>query len=187
VVDIEGNPIIEAKVYAEPLSVPLQGLVTETISDKMGRFFLAKLDPGNYFVLASRKDDGYPHIEFAFFSTDLTGFPKVTVIKGQVAGNVVVRLGKRGGMIQGRVVDSSSLSIVVNSRITLTREDSRDSKAFISFGPDESGNFTSSVPTVPFRIEVLAPGFQRWDGGVLVLSSEATKVIDVSLKRIGKN
>jgi hypothetical protein len=187
VVDITGNPVIEAKVYTEPLSGILQGLVKETLSDKMGRFFLANIDPGDYFILASRKEDGYPHIDFAFYATDLTAFPKITVIKGQVTSNVVVRLGKRGAMIKGRIVDSFSSLPVVNSIITLTREDRRDPPAYISFGPDENGNFTSAVPAMPFRIEVSAPGFQRWDGGILALSSNATKVIDVLLKPIGKN
>jgi hypothetical protein len=106
VVDDGGTPVKGATVYAQPLDRPMAGIIPHNISDESGSYSISKLDFGRYSVWAAKPDEGYPELNFAFY----TGFhAKLPVIKFSAqhqSATVVLHLGKEAGILKGTVADA---------------------------------------------------------------------------------
>jgi len=106
VVDDSGMPVKGATVYAHPLDRPMAGIVPHDISDENGSFTISKLDYGRYSVSAAKPDEGYPELNFAFY----TGFhAKLSVIRLSAqhkSATVALHLGKKAGILKGTVADA---------------------------------------------------------------------------------
>jgi hypothetical protein len=184
-----GRPVPEARVTAEPDDVESgrSGKVRSAVTDDAGSFLL-DLAPGSYVIAASKEQDYYPDTDTAAFASHLEALPKVSIHEGQVIRNIAVRL-EKGARLIGTISDEQTNQPIVGSRIRLSRAD--NPKLWIETGPDTHGYFKFVIPSLPFRVEVFAPGYQNWTfkgqisgaPGVLQVKPETTFELPVVLKR----
>jgi hypothetical protein len=186
VVDGRNHPVEGAEVAAQSLAGS-GGIRPTAVTGKQGQFEIADIPVGTFLIIASKVSDYYPDATFAFFASDTAGFPKVQVIAGKTLTDVVVRLGPKGGRLQGKILDAETRQPVLTSRIRLTRQD--DSALYVSTSPDESGEFDFVVPSRPITMEVVANGYQAWSSsaesgpnGAILVAPATTKQMDVLLK-----
>lgn len=186
VIDADGVAVAGAEVSAESTE-GTGGTLTVTKTDERGKFLLDGVPQGTNLIIASKPDDFYPDVRFAFFAVDSTGFPRVEVLPGQVTEGVTVRLTQKGARLTGAVLDSQTRQPVTSSRIRLTRRD--DPRLYVSTNPDEHGRFDFIVPARPFSLEVSAPGYRTWSlppenghPGVVSLGSGSVKEQTVLLE-----
>src|SRR5262249_23943754 len=66
VVDIEGRPMPNAKVYATFSDAPM-GIMRYVLTDDQGGFSIEGLRPGRHTVAAEKEDEGYPLNDTPFY------------------------------------------------------------------------------------------------------------------------
>jgi len=185
VLDPDGRPTPEARVTAEPEETAPSGKVYSSVSDEKGGFLIEHLKPGVYVVPAAKEQDGYPNPDFAAFAIDSSALPRVSVLAGLITRGVVVRLEPKGATLVGTIRDAISHKPLVTARITLTRLDHKD--LFVSTGPDTNGDFKIVLPSRPFEVEIVAPGYLAWrPTGIVLLEPEVTKTLDVLMKKVSQ-
>jgi hypothetical protein len=85
----------------------------------------------------------------------------VTVQAGQVAKDVLIRVGPKAARVAGRVVDAETGRAITN--VSLGFYDAEGSLEFLSRGPDTKGEFSILVPfDKRFRFRASAAGYERW-------------------------
>jgi hypothetical protein len=180
VIDAQSQPVSGAKVYATDLAA-FPGRLPSTRTDRSGRFFLGPLPVGRTTLHASKEAAGYPDTFFAFFDQGSEGITQLQVRNQKVEQGVVVRLGPKGGRLEGQIVDAKTGRPLVAARIALTRI--AEPKKFINLGPDSAdGRFSVVVPAVAFSVTVSAKGYERWDyGKPLELASGEVKKLRIAL------
>jgi len=185
VLDVEGQPVAEAQVYADRTDSPMGRRLPFVLTDKEGRFLIKGLASGTYTVSAAKENDGYAPTDSPFHSVNLTPPPQVTVYEQQTTSNVTLYLGPRATKLVGRVVDASTnkaIKNLQNVQITLRRMDYPDYS--YSTGPDLDGEFNILVPSVPVTIEVSASGYEKRRLDALQLRQEEVKRLDISLRPV---
>ena len=107
VLDATEQPVEDASVKAN-FTGGFSGKVPSGRTDKSGHFVIQRLAWGEWYVTASKKEDGYPDESDAFYS----GFNSAPVMVDLVADNperfVTVHLGKKAGSISGTVADAET-------------------------------------------------------------------------------
>jgi Carboxypeptidase regulatory-like domain len=185
VVDAEARPIVSAKVYVEPIDQPTWGKVRYAVTAANGEFSLADVPAGQDMIFAVKQDDFYPDTRLSVLAEDPGKLTRVLITKDAITRDVTVRLGPKGGKLQGRIVDNETGDPIVNSRIRIVRPE--NPRLFVSTGPDEQGNFEFVLPSVPLRIEVSAPNYKTWfhhAGALPLVKSEEVRTLVVHLQRI---
>lgn len=189
VVNAEGAPISGAKVYDQPMNAVRIGKDHFVVTDETGRFYLRGVPTGRTMVIATKAEDGYPDARFAVYSGDAV-LPVVEIRTDQTTSGVVVKLLRRGGLLRGRIVDSSSRIPVTSSRITLSRVD--HPAWSLETDPSSDGTFEFVIPARPMDFRVTAPGFKTWtyagsqfskNHGPLIASPDQKLNIDVELEK----
>ncbi|HEV2704589.1 MAG TPA: carboxypeptidase-like regulatory domain-containing protein [Pyrinomonadaceae bacterium] len=162
VVDAAGQPLAGAVVEVRPADqMATSGALPVAYTNEEGRFFLDGVTPGTHMIYASKEDDGYPATFLAFFVTDASAIPKVTVYNKQVTEGTLVRLGPKAARLFGRVVDARTGQPVEEAEIILYREDNPDN--YFSFGLNaDGGRFQRLIPSIGFRMKVSSPGYEDW-------------------------
>src|SRR5205823_11454524 len=90
--DERGRPISGAKVNAEPEdSRPKASAIQFAETDANGRFLLQHLEWGTYKVFGQKESDGYPNLNFAFYSDNR--FPRVTLGPKLPIAEITLHLG----------------------------------------------------------------------------------------------
>ncbi len=99
---------------------------------------------------------------------------------------------QKAAKLIGRIVDAATNKRIQNATVTLRHAGSSDNLYSTTVG--SKGVFEILAPTVPFTIEVSAPGYKKWrykEAGstsqtdALHLAPTDTKKINILLNRIG--
>jgi uncharacterized protein (DUF2141 family) len=123
VTDELGDPLERASVAAMRIGYSERGreLVTAAsgITNDAGEYRISQLQPGDYYVVASERDDGFgsePDADIGFLRTaypanaDIAGARRVPIRDGQDAFRIdITMLPARAGNISGRVITAEGL------------------------------------------------------------------------------
>ncbi|MBA3440431.1 MAG: carboxypeptidase regulatory-like domain-containing protein [Pyrinomonadaceae bacterium] len=154
----EGQPVAGASVFIR-WPYPKMGMLPGTRTDEQGKFLFSSVPPGTYFIGADNEEQGYPSPEFAVYGRGAT-VQQVSVVAEQVTSGVTIDVGSKVARLFGRVVDGATSKAVKNPSIILRREGGAN--YFYRTGGRADGTFKILAPSVPFTIEVSAPGYKSW-------------------------
>ena len=162
VLDVEGQPIVKAQVFADRIDSPMGRRHPFVLTDEEGIFLIKGLNPGTYMISAAKEADGYAPTDSMFHSANLAPPLQVTVHEGQQTSNIVIHLGPKAARLVGHVVDASTNRPIAigGVQITLRRVDNPDYTFTAS--PNLQGEYKILVPPVPLTIEVSGPGYETW-------------------------
>jgi hypothetical protein len=167
----DGQPLAHATVFAMGEQDTRQ---MRTTTDQSGRFLLEAVPAGSVDLSAFNDQDWYPYNFFAFFNTTPTVHVRIAAKGGGATDNVVIRMGPRAGALNLDVVNADGATVSEGVNLIFTREDI----------PGEyrrgGGGYPILVPPVPFRLTVVAPGYQPWHSNVL--KPESMKTIDLRVQ-----
>ena len=192
VIDVSGQPVSGAQVYADRNEAPI-GRRLGASTDEQGMFVIDNLVPGTYTVSTSKEEDGYAPTDTSFY-VGYVQAPQVTVNERQTTSGVLVPLGPQAARLTGRIIDTTTNAVMRDLRdvqITLRHADNPDYA--LSTNPVLNGAFSILVPIIPFTVEVSAPGYQHWQyreagstpqPNILQLASGQTRRLDIALRRI---
>jgi len=139
------------------------------------------LPPGRYKFLAKNEIDGYPDPILLLNSDKTTTFPEIAVSKKDISELRVV-LGKRGGVLEGELVDQQSRKLV--PRGTITIRDARDADVYVEVFADHAGHFRFAVPGKPILVSATVLGYKttKIENGELELAGGEHHTIVVGLE-----
>jgi hypothetical protein len=156
VLDSGGHPLSGASVEAFPIeSGGFAGNLNWTKTDDGGSFRLS-LRPGRYEIRGKDEPDGYPDPNALLALDSEATFPEVIVDKEEVQA-VQVRLGRRGGILEGDLSDEQTAKPVARAKVTL--RDAKRPEAFVEVFTDASGHFRFTLPPKPVVISAMAEGY----------------------------
>jgi hypothetical protein len=190
----DGMPLPGANVWALPeqdMRYPIS-----TTSDAAGMFILRNIPIGSVYVLGFKESEGYPYEFYAFYKTkNDRSSAKVEAKAGAVTSGVTIQLGPKAAYLKVNATDEKGVPVQVGYQLD------RD---------DMPGPFSTSVPTdprlvgvgfikgimlvppVPFRLTVVADGYEPWHygganwqgkAGLITLKSGETLSLDVRLRK----
>jgi|SRR5580704_4659720 hypothetical protein len=126
-----------------------------TKADDEGNFEL-KLSPGRYQIRAKDEIDGYPDPNFLLSKDQNANFPIVD-IDSQEPPEVWVKLGAKGGILEGQLLDQATRSPVKKGKVVIA--DALQPSIFVEVFADKEGRFHFAVPNKALRISASAPGY----------------------------
>jgi hypothetical protein len=149
-------------------------------TDDHGRFRV-NLARGRYKFQAKNEIDGYPDPIFLLNSDETATFPEVTVSQKDIS-DVRVTLGKRGGVLEGELIDQQSREPIPRCKITI--RDARNADAYVDVFADQVGHFRFAIPGKPVLISATAPGYKttKFENGEVMLSGGEHHTIVVGLE-----
>ena len=157
-------------------------------SDAQGKFVINLTASGSYQVVAEKISEGYMPPYSPFYKDPKAPIPEV-VLRGERANaSVSVKIGPKSGLITGKVIDEAT-DLPVHDFVVWTWQ-ARDVNARThEVVKGQSGRFRMFASPVPFRMRVVAEGFEDWvmGGGVLVSLAGARKGPGALLVRTGGN
>lgn len=144
-------------------------------ADNEGRFRLT-LPPGRYEIRAKHETDGYPDPNFMLSTDPHSDFPVISVDSRDLSG-IRVKLGERGGILEGELLDKASRSPVEKGKVTIA--DARKPDVFVEVFADKEGRFQFAVPDKPIKVSGSARGYRaaRFQGEVTLARGERRKII----------
>ena len=157
-------------------------------SDAQGRFVINLTTPGSYQVIAENISEGYMPPYFPFYKDPKTQIPEVVLNGDHANASVSVTLGPKSGLITGKVIDEAT-DLPVPNFVVWTWQ-ARDVNARThQVVRGQSGRFRILAPPVPFRMRVVADGYEDWvmGGGVLTSLAGSRKGPGSLLVRTGGN
>ncbi|HSK71706.1 MAG TPA: carboxypeptidase-like regulatory domain-containing protein [Pyrinomonadaceae bacterium] len=169
VIDINNNPIAEAKVSSMISDRPPRGRVLYSFTNEDGRFVLGNVECGDNIITAEKEEDGYPQ-PLSILSDEL--FPSVFVEAGKQMPEVEVKLGPKSPRLIGKVVDKETGKSANNVRVTICRAD--DDKRCYSTNIGSDGNFSLLAPLVSFTVRFSSPKHKDWIYGAKTASKNVT-------------
>lgn len=178
VIDHEGVAVSDATVYAHKES-QVMGALPSDITDEQGDFLIQGLAPGVYEVYAVKVEAGYPSPVLSFYSGGVDSVTRVTIDEGEILPDVLLHLPPPSAILTGHITDITMSKPIEGAQITLRRADNPNQ--FLTTAPNVSGNFRIVVPTVPFTVEVSAPGHKTRRLGPLHLKQSEKKEMPVQL------
>lgn len=110
VVDQNGSPIAAATVYAVPQDLGFDDITPPSVkSNNNGQYdFRGRLPLGMYKLYARKDADSYPNPFDGFYADTKADTPKVELTAGHPAATTSVKLGRKAGVITGRVIDAAT-------------------------------------------------------------------------------
>jgi len=135
-------------------------------ADNHGGFSIS-LPPGRYKIQAKDETDGYSDPVFMLNDDPTANYPEILVKQQDILG-LHITLGKRGGILEGRLLNDSGSPI---QRGKITIRDAGNEAAYVEVFADEGGRFRFTVPSKPLRITASASGYKA---AIATSSSELT-------------
>jgi len=184
VVDSAGVEVAHALIEAMPRpSDGGSGIVGDRPNpwiqaDGHGRFGLT-LPAGRYKIRAKDEAGGYPDPVYLLNTDQTANFPEISVGQADIS-DVRVVLGKRGGVLSGKLLDHSSRAPIFKGKITIS--DARNPDAYVEVFADAQGNFQFAVPAKPIIVSATAAGYKTSGGTELTLSGGERRVISLELQ-----
>ena len=151
-------PVLDAKVSLTDVYKAAAGVVSYVATDSHGRFTIANVPLGTYFVHAQKCDSGYGDPAFAFFAVGAPAFPKIKIETEDQQESVTVKLGKPGGVLAASIVDAERGTSVERVRYRLSIAE--DPHLYISSSATEDGKILTPAPPLLLDLEVTAPGYE---------------------------
>jgi hypothetical protein len=193
VFDKTGLRVKGAAVFAQPLDRPMAGRIPQDISDEHGSFTISKLEYGRYSVSAAKPDEGYPELNFAFYS----GFhAKLSVTRLSVqhkSAKVALHFGKKAGILKGTVADAvTGEPLNANLEFRWVSEPQN----YLSGSGLTNAHFKILVPSdVAVTMIVSLAGYENWsyttDSGLLknavLLAPGEELTLDIRLQPSNRN
>ncbi len=146
-------------------------------SDGQGKFSISVKQPGTYQVIADKVSEGYMPTYFPFYKAPKRPAPEVTLGSGTDSQTVVVQMPPQSGVISGKVIDEATDQRVPNFVVWVWQARDPNARTHLVVN-GQSGMFRMfAPPTEPFRMRVVADGYEDWvmGGGVLVSLAGAKK------------
>lgn len=138
-------------------------------SDGQGKFAIKLSQAGNYQIVADKVSEGYMPSYLPFYRDPNAPIPEITVSTENPNASVSVKLVPKSGLITGKVIDEAT-DLPVENFVVWTWQ-ARDVNARThAVVRGQSGRFRIYAPNVPFRMRVVADGYEDWvmGGGILV-------------------
>lgn len=188
--DESGRPFSGATACA----LPVDG-VSVRVGDKIctkanaeGKFVINLPRAGKYQVAGEKMSDGYVPSYLPFYRDPKRPIPEIIVGDDTPTASVSITLGPPSGLITGKVIDEATDTPVQNFVVWVWQE--RDPNArhqLIVKGINSPGRFQLYAPPAPFRMRIVAEGYEDWvmGGGVLVSAGGARKGPGSLLARSG--
>jgi hypothetical protein len=176
--DVSGQPFSGAQVCA----IPTVGTVVKVrdkicaVSDAQGKFVIDLAQAGKYQVIAEQMSVGYMPAYLPFYRDPNLHVPEVVVGDENRNASVSLALGPKSGLITGRVIDEASDTPVRNFVVWVYQ--AKDANAHThEVVSGQTGRFRIFAPPVPFKMRVVADGYEDWvmGGGVLISAAGARK------------
>lgn len=168
VVDADNKPIRGAYVYATSQSSP--GRPHTVLTDAQGAFVLDDVLPGHIVMHAYKEADMYPQPSSKFVAPEGVIAPQFELKAGEVFKGIVIRLDKKAGFLQLRVLDAATNELIKGIMFEICRGDHPDDRGYCIWG-SVRGDYHLFVPAaVPISIKVSAPDHSEW-----VYQDQATK------------
>jgi hypothetical protein len=182
VLDQEGAPVPYSSVEAFPVQDGgFVGNLAWEKADDRGNFSM-NLREGRYEIRAKDESEGYPDPN-ALLSVDPSAlFPEVTVSRQDILG-VRVKLGPKGGILEGDVRDRVTQSPVPKAKVKIC--DSKRPGSFVEVFTDRTGHFQFTVPSRSLLISAVAQGYEntRFDkGNTVTLSAGERRSVVLELE-----
>ena len=157
-------------------------------SDAQGRFVINLTTPGSYQIVAENISEGYMPPYFPFYKDPKTAIPEVVLSGEHANASVSVTLGPKSGLITGKVIDEAT-DLPIRDFVVWTWQAGDVNARTHEVVKGQSGRFRILAPPVPFRMRVVAEGYEDWvmGGGVLVSLAGARKGPGALLVRTGGN
>lgn len=175
-------------------ALPVDGVIVRvadkvcTEADAQGNFVINLTRAGKYQVIGEKMSDGYMPTYLPFYRVPRRPIPEVIVGDDIRNASVSLTLGPRSGLITGKVIDEASDTPVQDFVVWVWQErDPRARHQLVVKGINSPGRFKLFAPPVPFRMRIVADGYEDWvmGGGVLVSAAGPRKGPGSLLVRYG--
>jgi len=196
VLDSSGQPVTDASVYYRVSDDPSIGERHQATSDCNGHFTLKHVLGGNVQIGAFKATDGYVDRRFAFpfyGETNDGEFPELQVRGGETVKGVIIRLGRRGALLELNVFDVDSKTSLDRVTYQLCNGDQPGDGHYCISSGVTGHRAQRIVPSVPITVKIGAPGYDNWNyknadtGSALVeLNPGEVKSLTVYLRRSSK-
>jgi hypothetical protein len=188
--DETGRLFSDATVCAIPVDGGLvrvhDKICTET--DAQGKFIINLTQAGKYQITGEKMSEGYMPPYVPFYRDPERPIPEIIVGDDSRNASVSFALGPKSGLITGKVIDEAS-DIPVSDFVVWVSQARNPNARFhqVVKGSHSPGRFKLFAPWVPFRLRVVAEGYEDWvmGGGVLVSASGPRKGPGTLLVRSG--
>lgn len=160
VLDANEMPVADALVEAYPQGVVLTSPLAQCHTDERGTCTLALREAGNYAILASKEQDGYPK-QYPFYrGLEAEALPVVEISAAHVRDAVEAHLGKRAGILLGTVKDlATGKPLDAHIEFRWANEPTN----FWSGSGLANGSFRILVPAdAPITMVVSLDGYESW-------------------------
>jgi hypothetical protein len=156
-------------------------------TDQSGKFVVRLTTAGKYQVIAEKMSDGYMPSYIPFYRNPRILIPEVIVGDQNPNPSLSLVLGPKSGLITGKVIDEASDVPVQDFVVWVYQARTANAHTHEVVKGSRSGRFRIFAPPVPFRLRVVAEGYENWvmGGGVLVSASGARKAAGSLLVRTG--
>jgi hypothetical protein len=154
VLDPEGKePVADAEVYAF-FDGPSAGIQPITKSDGQGRYDLSNLQPGPYWIVAMKIEEGYPDPVDALHGLEWRSWiPKLKIHAYDKYGHVDVRLAPKVGKLVVRIFDADTKLPLKGAQWSIRREDDME-HASSGSSTWQAGHGILLLPPVPCEVMV---------------------------------
>lgn len=155
-------------------------------SDAQGKFVINISRTGTYQVVADKMSEGIMPSYFPFYKDPSVAIPEVALSGENPNAAVSITIAPPSGLITGKVIDEATDRPV--PEFVVWTWQARDANARThEVVKGQSGHFRIYAPSVPFRMRVVADGYEDWvmGGGVLVSLAGARKGPGSLLVRTG--
>src|SRR5215813_13494742 len=144
-------------------------------SDAEGKFVINLSHGGTYQVIADKMSEGYMPSYSPFYKTR-KAIPEVSLGEGTTSQSVLVQLPPKSGWITGKVIDEATDRRVPEFVVWFWQAPDPNARTHLVVN-GQSGTFRMYAPIMPFRMRVVADGYEDWvmGGGVLVSLAGAKK------------
>jgi hypothetical protein len=181
VVDQTGKPVEGVQIFALPMEkASVNGKVMFTVSGQDGKFLLSRVQTGLNMICFAKLVELYPDTRFAASTDDITLNPIVSVKRDETTQDVLIRLGRKGARLLGKISDRKTGQMVKNTHLLLSWAD--DSGKSIETTADLEGRFEFIVAPKRLRLEVSAPGYKQWISPAILVAPGETRQLTVTLE-----
>jgi hypothetical protein len=160
---------------------------TCTESDAQRKFSVNLTQPGKYQVSAAKMSEGYMPAYIPFYRDPKILSPEVIVGDENRHASLSLALGPKSGLITGKVIDEARDTPVRDFVVWVSQARTPNADTHEIVKGSRSGRFRIFAPPVPFRLRVVAEGYEDWvmGGGALVSTGGARKAPGSLLVRRG--
>ena len=157
-------------------------------TDAQGKFIINLTQAGKYQVIGEKMSEGYMPPYVSFYRDPQSPIPEIIVGDDSRNASVSLALSPKSGLITGKVIDEASDTPVQDFVVWVWQERNPNARFHeVVKGSHSPGRFKLFAPSVPFRLRVVAEGYEDWvmGGGVLVSANGPRKAPGALLVRSG--